>query len=78
MDNKKFTIAVILIGLTIMQMTSLWWLDISFSALASGQSLKSLIMVSNPYDHYHTALMVNLMTFFILSCITLIYIFKER
>jgi hypothetical protein len=64
--------------LTMIQMTSLWWLDISFSALASGQSLKSLFTVSNPYDYYHKALLVNLLTFFSLICITLIYILGDQ
>jgi hypothetical protein len=73
--RKQFIIALLLVFLALSEMMSLWWIDISFSAIASGQQLISLLGVGSPYDQYHRALMLNLFVFFFLASILVIQVY---
>jgi uncharacterized membrane protein YhaH (DUF805 family) len=73
--KKEFIIALLLVFFSMTQIMSLWWIDISFSAIASGQQLISLFGIGNPYDQYHRALMLNLFSFFFLAVLIVIQTF---
>jgi len=74
-DRFRISLMIIIVLLTTMHISSLWYIDISFSAKHTGLLLWNLAGVSDPYRVYHIGLGINLISFFCVASMLILVTF---
>ena len=75
---SKYNKVLFVLVLTVLVLTGLWAIDIGASALISDSYVEGLFGVRNAVTQYHFGLVLSFMGFFILCCMYLYEILKNK